>query len=355
MTSRERVLTSLRHEEPDRTPVTLAYGHPDGLCRRYGRPEFIGRFRQDIGGVSFKEPPPARIIREAFLPELPAEARVDAWGRCRVMNEAGDAYRLVHPLERVTNPAELDRFPFPDLTQPECHAHLDEAVRALHGAGVAVQGHMSQTVFETAWELCGMERTLMDLATEPGFILAMFDRIFDLRLFQARRYAAAGVDILRLGDDVGAQQGMMISPQLWRRHLKPLLAKVIAAARDVNPGIAVNYHSDGDVRAVIPDLIEIGVTMLNPIQPECMEPAEIKHRYGNRLTLLGTIGTQSTFPWGSPGDVKSMVARRIRECAPGGGFVIAPTHQIRPDVPWENIVAFYEAVEEFGRYPVSAP
>ena len=353
MTSRERVLTSLRHEEPDRTPVTLAYGHPDGLCRRYGRPESMGRLRQDIGGVFFKEPsPPERIIREAFLPELPAEARVDAWGRCRVMNEAGDAYRLMHPLERVTDPAVLNRFPFPDLTQPECHAHLDEAVRALHGAGVAVQGHMSQTVFETAWELCGMERTLMDLATRPEFVLAVFDRLLQTRTFQARRFAQAGVDILRVGDDVGAQQGMMISPGLWRAQLKPRLAAVIAAAREASPGIAVNYHSDGDVREIIPDLIDVGVTILNPIQPECMDPAEIKRKYGRRLTLLGTIGTQTTLPWGAPGDVKAMVAGRMRECARGGGFIIAPTHTIRPEVPWENILAFYEAVEEYGRYPL---
>jgi uroporphyrinogen decarboxylase len=335
--------------------VTLAYGHPDELCRRYGRPEFIGRLRQDIGAVNFREPPPPeRIIREAFLPELPAGARVDAWGRCRVMNEAGNAYRLVHPLERVTDPAELDRFPFPDLTQLECHSHLDEAVRSLHGTGVAVQGHMSQTVFEMAWELCGMERALMDLATGPEFMLAMFDRLLELRVFQARRYAQAGVDILRVGDDVGAQRGMMISPALWRTHLKPRLAKVIAAARDLNPDISINYHSDGDVRAVIPDLIEIGVTILNPIQPECMEPSEIKREYGNHLTLLGTIGTQSTLPKAPPGDVAAMVARRIRECAPGGGFVIAPTHSIRPEVPWENVMAFFAAAEEFGRYPVSA-
>jgi uroporphyrinogen decarboxylase len=352
MTSRERVLAALRHEEPDRVPVTLAYGHPDGLCRRFGRPEFEGRFRQDIVTLGFKDPPsPEAVLRATCLPRLPSHARVDAWGRCRVPNERGDAYRLICPLENATDAAAIDLFPFPEISRPECHAHLDDEVAALQRNGLAVQGQMSQTIFELTWELCGMERTLMDLASDPDFILAVFDRLLDLRLFQARRYAQSGVDILRVGDDVGTQEGMMIAPALWRKHLKPRLANVIAAARTVNPTIAVNYHSDGNIQAIIPDLIEIGVTILNPIQPECMDPAAIKREYGARLTLLGAIGTQSTLPFGTPGDVKQMVARRMRECAPGGGFVIAPTQSLRPEVPWENIVAFYEAVEACGQRP----
>lgn len=349
MTSRDRVLAALAHEEPDLVPVTLAYGDPEGLCRTYGRPAEAASLRQDIRTVAFRSPAaPESAIRARYLPDLPRDAGVDAWGRCTLPNSSGDAYRVISPLERVYDVAAVAGYPFPDFTRPELSAHLEDEVRALHDRGFAVQGQMSQTIFELGWELCGMDRTLMDLASEPDFILAVFDRIMTQRLFQARRYAQAGVDIIRVGDDVGTQKGMMLAPDLWRRHLLPRLTAVISAARAVAPGIAVNYHSDGNIEPIIPDLIDAGVTILNPIQPECMDPAVIKRRFGSRLTLLGTIGTQTTLPFGTPRQVAQMVARRMRECAPGGGFIIAPTHSIRPEVPWENIRAFYDAVDRYG-------
>ena len=132
--------------------------------------------------------------------------------------------------------------------------------------------------------------------------------------------------------------------------MKPRFAKIIAEARKVRKDIPIFYHSDGDVREIIPELIEIGVTILNPVQPEVMDPVEIKNKYGDRLALWGTIGTQTTLPLGTPEDVKIAVAKMCKEVGRGGGFIISPTHSINPDVSWENIVAFYEAVEEFGVY-----
>ena len=195
-----------------------------------------------------------------------------------------------------------------------------------------------------------MEKLMTDFYTNPQFVERLFDIITNLRIIMARRFVEAGVDVLRLGDDVGAQKGMLISPKIWRRFLKPRLAKIIEEARKIRENIPIFYHSDGNVREIIPELIEIGVTILNPVQPECMDPVEIKRKYGDRLALWGTIGTQSTLPFGTPEEVKITVARMCKEVGKGGGFVISPTHSINADVPWENIVAFYEAVEEFGVY-----
>jgi uroporphyrinogen decarboxylase len=354
MNSRERVLTALNHEEPDRVPVVLAYGKPESLGRRYGKEEQARAFRQDILTVGFASPPsPAGAIRDRYLPDLPAAATIDAWGRATLPSVTGHDAQTISPLAAVTAIDELTRYPFPDYTADACHAQLDQTVRQWQEQGLAVQGQMSQTIFEVGWGICGMERTMMDLVVEPDFVLAAFDHILEQRLFQARRYAQAGVDILRLGDDVGTQRGMMLSPDLWRRHLKPRLARVIAAARQVKPALAINYHSDGDIQPIIDDLIEIGVTILNPIQPECMDPAMIKRRFGDRLTLQGTIGAQSTLPLADPVEVRATVAQRIAQCAPGGGFIIGPTHGIGAETPWANIVAFYEAVEEYGRYPLA--
>jgi uroporphyrinogen decarboxylase len=137
---------------------------------------------------------------------------------------------------------------------------------------------------------------------------------------------------------------MLMSVKMWRTWLKPRLARTIAAARAIRPDVLVFYHSDGDVTAIIPDLLEIGVDILNPIQPECMDPVALKRAYGERLSFWGTIGTQSTFPFGSPEDVRREVRARISTVGVGGGLFLAPTHVIEPEVPFDNIVAFVEAV-----------
>ena len=125
---------------------------------------------------------------------------------------------------------------------------------------------------------------------------------------------------------------------------------MIRAAKAVKPDLLVQYHTDGDCSAVIPDLIEVGVDILNPVQPECMDPVEIKKAYGDRLSFSGTIGTQTTMPHGTTDDVRAAVKKMIETVGVGGGLMLAPTHVIEPDVPWENVVAFVEACREFGHY-----
>ena len=138
---------------------------------------------------------------------------------------------------------------------------------------------------------------------------------------------------------------MILSPEIWRRWLKPRLGRVIKAAKEVNPEVICYYHSDGYIEPVIPDLIETGVEILNPIQPECMDPLAIKQRFGEALTLWGTIGTQALMPFGTAREVADTVKSRIRELGCNGGLVIAPTHLLEPEVPWENILALVDAVE----------
>ena len=135
-----------------------------------------------------------------------------------------------------------------------------------------------------------------------------------------------------------------------RTVICPACTGSIKTARKVKPDILVFYHSDGNPSAVIPDLIQIGVNILNPIQPECMDPATLKEKYGNQLAFWGTIGTQTTFPFGKPEDIKAVVRQRMETVGIGGGLLLGPTHMLEPDVPWENILAFFEAVNEFGYY-----
>ena len=130
--------------------------------------------------------------------------------------------------------------------------------------------------------------------------------------------------------------------------LKPRVAEVISAVKSIKPDMLVYFHTDGKVEAIIPDFIEIELDILNPVQPECMDPADIKRRYGDSLAFWGTIGTQTTMPFGTPDEVRRVVKERIETVGPEG-LLLAPTHVLEPEVPWENIVAFVEAVEEYGR------
>jgi len=178
----------------------------------------------------------------------------------------------------------------------------------------------------------------------------LLDRITQLRIFQSQIFAGADADILALGDDIAMQTGMLLSPKMWRKWFKPRLAAVIDAAREIKPGILVQYHTDGDCRAVISDLIETGVDILNPVQPECMDPVAIKKIYGDRLSFSGAIGTQTTLPHGTPDDVVTAVKTMIDTVGEGGGFLVAPTHVLEPDVPWENVLAFIDAAQKYGTY-----
>ena len=346
MTSRERILNAVAHREPDKVPVTLAYETPADIARRYGRESFLPSMRQDVYPVSFDEPPMPSSLRERYLPDLPAEARVDCWGVARWGSSTGESQTVLGPLGGLLTPQEINAFPWPEVAAPGLVSRMAEQVTALHEQGLAVQGAMSQTIFEPAWNMMGMERLFVALYEDRDLVECLYDRITERKQTMAVHFARAGVDILRLGDDVAGQRGMMMDPRLWRVTLKGRLAAIIAGARAVTPGLPVFYHSDGDVTAILDDLIETGVTILNPVQPECMDPFAVKKRYGDRLTLWGTIGSQSVLPFGTPPEIRELVRTFVRDLGRGGGYVIGPTHSIEHDVPWENIQAFYEAVEE---------
>jgi uroporphyrinogen decarboxylase len=168
--------------------------------------------------------------------------------------------------------------------------------------------------------------------------------------FAAQQFAAADVDLLVLGDDIATQRGLMMSLPMWRRIFKPRLRQIIRAAKAIKPDLLIFYHSDGNVWDAIPDLIETGVQVLNPVQPECMNPAEVKRVFGDRLACFGTVSVQRTMPLGTPDDVRAEVRERIQTVGRQGGLLLAPAHVLQPDTPWENVVAFFEAVRAYGEY-----
>ena len=166
---------------------------------------------------------------------------------------------------------------------------------------------------------------------------------------KAKVYAEAGADVIGLGDDIGTQNTIMIDKDLWKRWLQPRLKKVIDTARSVKPDVLIFYHSCGYITPFIDDLIETGIDILNPVQPECMDFNEIHDAFSDRLSFWGTIGTQQLLPFGTPDEVYANVKDRLNKCAAKGGIVIGPTHLVEPEVSWENLLAIKEAVRDFEK------
>ena len=357
MTPRERVLTAMRRQQPDRVPRRLEYGSfvtptMKIFRRKTGANDPAEYYKYEIRDVEFHETTCLRNVNPHVIDNLPPSAYVDhEWGNVSITGYYDNISQVLnYALAEAETAEDIEAYILPDLLAPYRWAHIKKDTQELHSRQFAVMGAMSQTLFEVAWGVRGFENMLMDFIINPRVPTALLDRLTVMRCEQARIFAQADVDVLRLGDDVGTERGMMISPLIFREWLKPRFEEIIKAAKEIKPDILIFYHSDGDCREIIPDLIDIGIDILNPVQPECMDPAEIKTQYCNKLAFWGTIGTQTTMPFGTPNDVKHEVMERISTVGKGGGLLLAPTHMLQAEVPWENITAFFDAVDEYGEY-----
>jgi uroporphyrinogen decarboxylase len=199
-------------------------------------------------------------------------------------------------------------------------------------------------LFERAWALRGFENLLTDLVLNPSFVEELLERITDIQVTLARRFVAMGVDAGYFGDDYGAQQNLLFSPRTWRALFKPRLARLFAVFREA--GLPVVLHSDGDIAAILPDLVEIGLTALNPVQPEVLDHGWLKRTFGDRLAFYGGVSTQTVLPRGTPADVRAAVKECVQVLAGDGtGLVVAPSHRMTADIPLGNVDALLSAFE----------
>jgi uroporphyrinogen decarboxylase len=358
MKHRERVLMALDHRAPDRCPMQISF-----------TPEFAARLRQDLQlqGRSVHNPHGAgnsyeleKALDEDMLltsvgwansyygPGYTArKPYVDEWGVGWQAVEYATPYgvgayteMMVHPL---ADPRALASYRAPDPQRPELYAEAERVIREF-GDEYWIVGVTVTTIFETAWALRGYARLLEDLVADPDLAEQILDIPYRYHLAAATRLAQMGVDMIWVGDDVGGQHGMVMSPACWRRFLKPRLASMIAALKATNPCLKIAYHSDGKIDPIIPELIEIGVDVLNPIQPACMDPLAIKAQYGNRLCFWGSLDEQHTLPFGTPRDVAQEVRARLRTLGQGGGLILGPTHHVQLDTPMENFWAMVNTI-----------
>lgn len=349
MTGRDRILIALDGAAPDRVPCALSFYHVDLAALAPS-----GFAWDDVIDVDFLEFPSSpeddelQRIAEPFPPDtrLGTAAQVATYARWQYRPRDADRS---NPLARARTLDDLRSFRFPEPTARPNDTQLARQVQDLHRRGLAAGGnlpHLGGELFETAWRLRGLENFLVDLVRRPDWAHCLLDRLAERAGRHATTLARAGIDVLALDDDVGMPGTMMIGPATWRAFFKPRLAGIIRAARTINPDLRVLFHSDGYFEPIIADLVEIGVDAINPLQPEYMDAASIRRRFGTRPALWGTVGRQTTFSFSTPDEIRREVKSRI-DTLGRAGLVICPAYDIdEPDIPWENIAAFLEAARE---------
>jgi uroporphyrinogen decarboxylase len=351
MTGRERILCALDGGEPDRIPCALAFFPVD--LDAVSPP---GMDAHDFVDVQFvrSEPTPdesalaERVAKLPYLTRLGSVEQVSTYEHWRYRPEE-TASR--NPLAEARTLDELASFPFPTPIGSYASATLRTEVERNHARGLCVGGnlpHLGGELFESAWRLRGLENFLLDLVERPEWAEFLLDRLCEIARDNARRVAAAGVDILSLDDDVGMPGTMFMSPATWRRFFRPRLASIISAAKSVNPSVRVLYHSDGTIDPILDDLVDLGIDALNPLQPEHMDALAVRRRYGTRPALWGTVGSQTLLSLGTPAQIREEVRRRAAELGPAG-LVLCPAYDPdEPDIPAENVEAFLLATRELG-------
>jgi len=283
-----------------------------------------------------------------FYPEgFEYEVKFDGWGIAHESSPTSmHMTKMHHPMKNFTSLEEMKDYPLPDYTMVD-FSPLKKIMDEIHNKGLAVFVWQECTIWETAWYLRSLENLMMDMLMGDEKASWLLDQITEKSCYRAEIFAQQGADIIGLGDDIGMQDTIMMPLEMYQEWLKPRLAKVITSAKNINPDILISYHSCGFIEPFINELIEIGVDILNPVQPECMDFKEIHEKYGNRISFNGTIGTQRLMPFGSPEEIKKEVKRNLDLAGQAGGLFCCPTHLLEPEVPWENIEAYVAACNDY--------
>ena len=329
---KQRALRALRRQPVDRLPVQTNYTAKMGriLAQHFDVPieELPRRLDNHLLRVDISYPRP---VSEDGAIEF------DWWGAGWDTRTEG----YWHAFAPLKESYDLDRLVWPD---PEAAGLLEAALHTIasRGADYLVAPNLGMCLFERAWSLHGFEAVLMDMIERPEWIEEFLDRIAAIQIALAKQFVAAGVDCGYFGDDYGAQRSMLFSPRLWRRLIKPRLAAMFAVFLDA--GLPVILHSDGDIRAILPDLVEIGLTTLNPVQPEALDHAWLYREYGSKLSFYGGISTQEVLPGGDADAIRAATIACVHELAPDGtGLLLGPSHRMQSDIPPRSVDAMLEA------------
>ncbi|BBB49164.1 uroporphyrinogen decarboxylase family protein [Pelolinea submarina] len=384
MTSRERVQAVLNHEVPDRVPIIIGVSNATGIKMKpyralkeklgiqapddyiYDWPELgsakvdeetMQRLHGDARGVLDRFP---RDVQERNRTRDPHAPCIDDWGIGQTEIEPGVWFPGYHPLADATTFEDLENYPnWPKMDDPYRVAQAAEDAKRLaeENEYAILATPWLMFPFERAFGLQGMDKFLMNMAMYPDFAEAMLKKNLEFCMQHMSHFLDAvgdNIDMIKIGDDLGSQDRLMISPRMYRKLLKPIHAELIALIKSKTKA-KVFFHTDGDVFDLIGDFIEIGVDVLNPIQTSAGKMADLeglKREYGKDLVFCGAVDTQHILPHGTPEEVRQEMKRVIDILGQDGGYMVASVHTIMNEVPPENILAMVDATLEFGTYPL---
>ena len=377
MTSRERVLCSLNHEEPDRVPFFLGTsGVTSMLMPAYERlkahlgiqalPRYMSRtfryaqFDEEVlvrlgsdGRPLLAGPAPGKLRKE-----ISPDSFRDEWGVVWQLKPGVLYYETSNPPLRDATLADLDRYPWPDLAHPSRFAGLAAQARKMHeDTPYAIVAMSGVSPHEMICLLRGMDIWLMDLVADPEFARALLTKVTGLMIAGVTamlKEVGPYIDLIVMGDDMGTNSGPVMSPRTYREVLKPYHTEMISAVKQ-NTQAKIFFHTDGNVYPLIPDLIDVGIDILNPVQVSANDmgdTARLKREFGKNISFCGGIDTQDVLPHGTPDSVRAEVCRRLKDLGPGGGYIAASVHCIQPDVPLENVLAMFDEIAVSGKYPL---
>jgi len=379
MNCRERTLAALRHREPDRVPLDfggrhttlhlyahqalmqhLGFSGPEPHIRSYHtylvEPDLqlLQRFER-VSAIFFPKPPRDYV----FKIDPATNTYVDEWGTKYYMPPGGYYFDILStPLSNAETEEDLKRYRWPNPRDPARVAGLAEEVKAAYQAGEKIIMMCAATpgLWEQSWYLLGFEQAYVSLAANQPLMEALTERIlewqmayWDMALGEVGPY----VDLVQIGEDLGSQNGPLMAPATFRRIYKPRMRRLLEFIKTKTKA-RVYLHSCGSIYRMIPDLIEIGIEVLNPVQVNAaeMHSARLKKEFGKDLTFWGGGCDPVVLQTGTPKDVVEDVKRRIQDLAPGGGFIFGSIHNIQANVPPENIVAMFDATRDLGEYPI---
>ena len=346
LTHRERVLLALEHQETDRVPIAM-------VCSGINPPayhalsEYLGRERGLSVEAYLLSLIDIRTVGPAYVgPTL--EPRTDAWGvRRRPMSYGAGEYDEIEfgPLAEAETPADLERHRWP-TTDWFDYSVIPERIAAIGREGDNCLMVENGNIFETSWYMRGFERMLMDLLVDPELADAILGRVTDFFVEHFKRIlesARGRIDLVFTADDIGGQEGLLMSPTTWEERIKPFHVRLNRAIHE--GGARVIYHTDGSVMPAVPGLIDMGIDVLQALQFDAkgMDPLELKEKFGDRLCFQGGVSVQKTLPFGTMDEVRREVADRIRVLGSGGGYIFGPSHWIQSGTPPESIAAMFDA------------
>ena len=339
MTPKQRQLATIRREPTDRISLdAICVENTQQIAELLGCPESEVHDRLGIDG---------RVVAAGYMGEAPLGANgqpLTEW-RTECCVDYGTAH--AYPLADVHSVAEVEAFAFPD---PALYDYTTAAAfAAAHSSRYALRGPYWLPIFCRVCEMMGMEEAMVKMAIEPAVFEAALDGVFaTVYGYCERMLDACGddLDIFCLGDDFATQRGLMISPESWRRYLKPRLARLFAMAK--RRGKPVWFHSCGDITSVLPDLIDIGVDVWETVQLHTLpvSPEQLKREFGKHITFFGAVNTQR-LPFATPREVSEEVRHCIDVLGEGGGYICGPDHHIKPDVSAENTVALFHTAIDY--------